>query len=46
MEVPALPGVVTEGDSLADARRMAADAVRLWLDSQEDEGAGRKRGAR
>jgi len=30
---PALQGLVTEGDSLADARVMAADAIRTYLDS-------------
>jgi len=28
--VPQLPGVVTEADSIPEARRMAADAIRLW----------------
>jgi len=31
IEVPALPGVVTEADSVPEARKMAADAIRLWL---------------
>ena len=30
---PALLGLVTEGDSLADARRMAQDAIRAYLES-------------
>ena len=30
---PALPGLVTEGDSLEEARAMAADAIRAYLDS-------------
>ena len=30
---PALPGVVTEGDTLEEARAMAADAVRGYLES-------------
>lgn len=29
---PALPGLVTEGDTLAEAREMAADAIRGYLD--------------
>jgi predicted RNase H-like HicB family nuclease/DNA-binding transcriptional MerR regulator len=31
IEVPELPGVVTEADTLAEARQMATDAIRLWL---------------
>jgi DNA-binding transcriptional MerR regulator len=31
IEVPELPGVFSEADSVADARRMAKDAIRLWL---------------
>jgi antitoxin HicB len=30
---PALPGLVTEGDTLAQARVMAADAIRTYLGS-------------
>ena len=30
---PALPGVVTEGDTLEEARAMAADAARGYLES-------------
>jgi len=30
---PALPGLVTEGDSLEEARRMAEDALRGYLES-------------
>ena len=30
---PALPGLVTEGDSFEDARAMAADAIRGYLES-------------
>ena len=30
---PALPGLVTEGDSLEDARAMAADAIRGYIES-------------
>ena len=32
IEVAELPGVVTEADTLAEAREMVADAVSLWLD--------------
>ena len=31
--VPALPGLVTEGDSLEEAREMAKDAIRGYLES-------------
>lgn len=30
---PALPGLVTEGDTLAEAREMAQDAIRAYLES-------------
>ncbi len=30
--VPALPGLVTEGKDLGDARRMAEDAIRCYID--------------
>ena len=30
---PALPGLVTEGDTLAEARKMAKDAIRAYLES-------------
>jgi len=31
--VPALPGLVTEGDTLEDARDMSRDAIRAYLES-------------
>ncbi len=31
--VPKLPGLVTEGDSLKDAREMAKDAIRCYLEA-------------
>jgi antitoxin HicB len=31
--VPALPGCVTEGDTLDEARRMAEDAIRAYCES-------------
>jgi DNA-binding transcriptional MerR regulator/predicted RNase H-like HicB family nuclease len=31
IEVPELPGVVSEADSIPEARKMAADAIRLYL---------------
>ena len=35
---PALPGVVTEGDALEEAREMAADAIRCYLESLQKDG--------
>jgi len=35
---PALPGLVTEGDTLAGARRMAQDAIRAYLESLRKDG--------
>ena len=35
---PALPDLVTEGDSLADARRMAQDAIRAYIESLRKDG--------
>lgn len=35
---PALPGLVTEGDSLAEARKMARDAIRAYLESLRKDG--------
>ena len=35
---PALPGLVTEGDTLAEARVMAADAIRAYLDGLRSDG--------
>lgn len=35
---PALPGLITEGDTLKEAREMAKDALRAYLESmQKDE---------
>ena len=36
--VPALPGLVTEGDTLAEARAMAADAIRCYLETLQADG--------
>jgi len=37
--VPALPGVVTEGRTIDEARRMAEDAIRCHLESlRKDDG--------
>jgi predicted RNase H-like HicB family nuclease len=35
VEVPGLPGCITEGDDLAEARRMAREAVEAWLSVAE-----------
>ena len=35
---PALPGLVTEGDTLEEARLMAADAIRGYLESLRIDG--------
>jgi antitoxin HicB len=35
---PALPGLVTEGDTLAEARRMARDAIHAYLESLRKDG--------
>lgn len=35
---PALPGLVTEGESLGEARDMAADAIRTYLESLTKDG--------
>ena len=35
---PALPGLVTEGDTLEEARAMVRDAIRGYLESLEKDG--------
>ena len=35
---PALPGLVTEGDTLEEARAMAVDAIRGYLESLAKDG--------
>jgi antitoxin HicB len=35
---PALPGLVTEGDTFEDALEMARDAIRGYLESLHDDG--------
>lgn len=35
---PALPGLVTEGDSMEEARQMAEDALRGYLESLRKDG--------
>jgi predicted RNase H-like HicB family nuclease len=38
VHVPALPGCITEGDTLEEARRMAADAIRAYCESLMKDG--------
>ena len=42
VEVPELPGCRTEGDDLADAKRMTREAIEAWL-SVEEQPKGRSR---
>jgi predicted RNase H-like HicB family nuclease len=42
VEVPELPGVVTEGDTIGEARKMTTDAIRLWLASREERSTARR----
>ena len=35
---PALPGLITEGGTLAETRRMARDAIRAYLESLRKDG--------
>jgi len=35
---PALPGLVTEGDTMEEARQMAEDALRAYLESLRKDG--------
>ena len=35
VEVPELPGVITEADTIPEARRLARDAAAVWLDASE-----------
>lgn len=35
---PALPGLVTEGETLEEAREMAKDAIRAYLESLRKDG--------
>jgi antitoxin HicB len=35
---PALPGLVTEGDTLTEARRMARDAIQAYIESLRKDG--------
>jgi predicted RNase H-like HicB family nuclease len=35
VEVPELPGCITEGDDLAESKRMTREAIELWLSVAE-----------
>jgi predicted RNase H-like HicB family nuclease len=37
-EVPALPGCVTQGETMAEIRRNLKDAIHLWLEAGEEAG--------
>ncbi len=37
VEVPELPGCITEGDNLAEAKRMTREAIELWLSVAESQ---------
>jgi predicted RNase H-like HicB family nuclease len=39
VEVPELPGCITEGDDLAEAKRMTREAIEAWLSVAEPEKA-------
>lgn len=38
VEVPALPGCITYGDTLAEAKRYAAEAIKLYLEVLAERG--------
>lgn len=38
VEVPALPGCVTQGDTLEEAKRMAKEAIELYLETLAERG--------
>lgn len=35
-EVPALPGCVTQGETMADIRRNLKEAIELWLEAGQE----------
>lgn len=43
IEVPSLPGVVTEADSITEARAMTSEAIELWLDTAQQSARRRAR---
>lgn len=46
VEVPELPGCFSQGDDVPDARRMAKEAIELWLETAESVEAPNRRVAR
>jgi antitoxin HicB len=36
IEVPELPGCLSEGDTMAEVRAMTADAIEAWLDTADE----------
>ena len=44
-EVPALPGCVTQGETLAEVRKNVKEAIELWLEAS-DNGTKRTRESR
>jgi predicted RNase H-like HicB family nuclease/DNA-binding transcriptional MerR regulator len=46
IEVPELPGVLTEADTLVEAKRNVVEATTLWLEAKEEEAPARRRAAR
>jgi predicted RNase H-like HicB family nuclease len=46
VRVLGLPGCITEGDTLAEARHMAREAIGLWLSVAEPETSRSRRGLR
>ena len=41
IEVPELPGVITEADTIPESRKMVSEAIRLWLDATQSVGKRR-----
>jgi len=37
-EVPALPGCMSQGDTVEEAIEMSKDAIALWLESMREQG--------
>ena len=46
IEVPELPGCITEGDTVPEARRMAREAIKAWLDAAAPQHVRRRAHAR
>ena len=43
VEVPDLPGVITEADSIGEARRLVREAAALWFDVDSSQAKARAR---